>query len=117
MKKKKKIRSGFVELFLHIHIYMYSYYYNLTCLYKNTVENAVACAKAIAMCCARSGTVRRLVYTASVFAASPLKDDGSGFKDSVDETCWTPLHLSIPYSNDFLKVNCYIYSHYSGCVF
>uniref|UniRef100_A0A803KZK5 Anthocyanidin reductase n=1 Tax=Chenopodium quinoa TaxID=63459 RepID=A0A803KZK5_CHEQI len=44
------------------------------------------------MSCIRSGTVKRLVYTATVMAASPLKDDASGFKDIMDESCWTPIH-------------------------
>ena len=57
------------------------------------------------MFCERSGTVKRLIYTASVVAASPIKDDGSGFNDSMDETCWTPLNLSIPYSNDDYMVS------------
>lgn len=72
--------------------------------YKNTSEAAVASVKSIATACKRSGTVKRLVFTASVFASSPLKDDGSGFKDFVDETCWSPSNLSVPYGSDFLKV-------------
>lgn len=71
--------------------------------YKNTSEAAVASVKSIATACKRSGTVKRLVFTASVFASSPLKDDGSGFKDFVDETCWSPSNLSVPYGSDFLK--------------
>ncbi|PON42237.1 NAD(P)-binding domain containing protein [Parasponia andersonii] len=76
--------------------------------YENSSEATIGAAKSIAMFCARSGTVKRLIYTASVVAASPLKDDGSGFKDSMDETCWTPLNLSIPYSNDAFRA--YLYS-------
>lgn len=72
--------------------------------YKNTTEAAVGGAKSIAMCCVRSITVRRLIYTASAVAASPLKEDGSGFKDFIDETCWTPLNISFAYSNNFLTV-------------
>lgn len=72
--------------------------------YKNTSEAAVAGVKSIAESCIRSGTVKQLIYTASVVAASPLKEDGSGYKDSMDETCWTPLNLSLAYSNDFLTV-------------
>jgi len=53
----------------------------------------------------RSGTVKRLIYTASVVAASPLKEDGSDFKDVMDETCWTPLHDSLEYL--FLDVPLY----------
>ncbi|KAG8363270.1 hypothetical protein BUALT_Bualt19G0004700 [Buddleja alternifolia] len=69
----------------------------------NRVDATLDAARSIATACIRSGTVRRLVYTATVMAASPLKDDGSGFKDFMDETCWTPLNLSIPYNNDFLQ--------------
>ncbi|KAK3026575.1 hypothetical protein RJ639_041595 [Escallonia herrerae] len=71
--------------------------------YNNRVEATVAATKSIAVSCMKSGTVRRLIYTASVVAASPLKDDGTGYKGFMDETCWTPLDLSIAYSNDFLK--------------
>ncbi|EXB62211.1 hypothetical protein L484_017599 [Morus notabilis] len=71
--------------------------------FENTTEATIAAAKSIAMSCVRSGTVKRLIYTGTVVAASPLKDDGSVFKEFMDETCWTPLNLSIPYSNDFLK--------------
>ncbi|GLT84730.1 hypothetical protein SLE2022_029460 [Rubroshorea leprosula] len=60
--------------------------------FKNTTEAAVATAKTIAISCVRS-CVRRLIYAASIVSASPLKDDGSGYKDSMDETCWTPLSL------------------------
>ena len=60
--------------------------------------------KSIAEACLQSGTIRRLIYTASMAAASPLKEDGSGFKDSMDETCWTLLDLSFACSNDFSKV-------------
>ncbi|GAV56911.1 LOW QUALITY PROTEIN: hypothetical protein CFOL_v3_00450, partial [Cephalotus follicularis] len=66
--------------------------------------SAIAGANAIAMSCVRSRTVKRLIYTASVAATSPMKDDGSGFKDLVDETCWTPLHVPFPYSSDHLEV-------------
>ncbi|KAF3439889.1 hypothetical protein FNV43_RR18167 [Rhamnella rubrinervis] len=49
-----------------------------------------------------SESVRRLIYTASVVAASPLKEDGTGFKDLMDETCWTSLNLSFAYANSSL---------------
>ncbi|GJN32988.1 hypothetical protein PR202_gb21540 [Eleusine coracana subsp. coracana] len=44
----------------------------------------------------------RVIYTGSVVAASPLKEDGSGYKDVVDESCWTPLGLSYGYNNEGL---------------
>ncbi|KAI4355204.1 hypothetical protein L6164_003998 [Bauhinia variegata] len=68
--------------------------------FSNITEAAVSGAKSIVMSCIKSGTVKRLIYTASVVSASPLKDGGSGFKDSIDETCWTPLDLSFQYNND-----------------
>ncbi|KAL6322198.1 hypothetical protein AAG906_005145 [Vitis piasezkii] len=69
--------------------------------YKNTAEAAVAGAKSIAVSCINSATVRRVIYTASVVAAAPLKDDETGFKDSMDESCWTPLNL--PFSHEILS--------------
>lgn len=72
--------------------------------YNDTVEATISAVKKIADICIRSRTVKRLIYTASVVAASPLKDDGSGYKITIDESCWTPLHLNIPYSNHLLKV-------------
>ncbi|XP_061353022.1 NADPH HC-toxin reductase 1-like isoform X2 [Gastrolobium bilobum] len=73
--------------------------------YKDMTEAALAGTKSIAMSCVRAGTVKRLLYTASVFSASPLKDDGSGFKEVMDETCWTPPIDSVAYlyPDDFLK--------------
>ncbi|CBI40492.3 unnamed protein product, partial [Vitis vinifera] len=71
--------------------------------YKNTAEAAVAGAKSIAVSCINSATVRRVIYTASVVAAAPLKDDETGFKDSMDESCWTPLNLPFSHGNSHLK--------------
>lgn len=65
-------------------------------------EAAIAGVKCIVTSCIKSGTVKRLIYTASVVGSSPLKDDGTGFKDAIDETCWTPLHLI---GTGVLKVN------------
>ncbi|KAM7525854.1 hypothetical protein LguiA_015756 [Lonicera macranthoides] len=70
--------------------------------YKDTVEAAIGGVRSIAESCVRSESVKRLIYTGSVTASSPLKEDGSGFKSSFDESCWTPLNLSFTYSNDFM---------------
>uniref|UniRef100_A0A3Q7ID19 NAD-dependent epimerase/dehydratase domain-containing protein n=2 Tax=Solanum lycopersicum TaxID=4081 RepID=A0A3Q7ID19_SOLLC len=35
-------------------------------------------------------------------AASPLKEDGITFKELIDETCWTPLNFSNPYTKQWL---------------
>ncbi|KAL6657641.1 hypothetical protein ACP70R_005421 [Stipagrostis hirtigluma subsp. patula] len=70
--------------------------------YKNTTEACVDAARIILRQCERSGTVRRVIHTASVTAASPLRDDGGGFKDSINESCWSPLNLSYAFSNAHL---------------
>ena len=51
------------------------------------MEAAVAGAKRITMSCIKSGSVKRLIYTATVMEESPLTDDGSGFEESMDESC------------------------------
>ncbi|XP_054782175.1 putative anthocyanidin reductase [Prosopis cineraria] len=74
--------------------------------YKSLTEATVEAAKEIAKCCIKAKTVRRLIYTSSVLAASPLGDDGAtSLKDFIDESCWTPLHHlpNFPYINDYLK--------------
>lgn len=68
--------------------------------FKDTSEAAVAGVKSIAESCIRSGTVRRLIYTATVMAASPRKDDTECFAEAMDESCWTPLNLSAPYHSE-----------------
>ncbi|KAL5792262.1 hypothetical protein ACOSP7_000856 [Xanthoceras sorbifolium] len=70
--------------------------------FNNRTEASIAAAKSIVMSCVRSRSVKRLIYTASVVSSSPLNEDGSGFKDYIDETCWTPLNLSFAYTNSNL---------------
>ncbi|KAL6575654.1 hypothetical protein OROHE_001031 [Orobanche hederae] len=70
--------------------------------YKNTSEAAVDGVRFIMEACLKSFTVRKLIYTASVVSASPLKDDGSGYKDFVDETCWSPLNSSCDLISDYV---------------
>ncbi|CAN4089919.1 unnamed protein product [Withania somnifera] len=31
-----------------------------------------------------------------------MKDDGNGFKDFMDETCWTPLNVNFRFSDDYV---------------
>ncbi|XXG82172.1 hypothetical protein AAC387_Pa10g0171 [Persea americana] len=69
--------------------------------FKDTTEAAIAGVKSIVDSCIRSRTVKRLIYTGSVIAASPLKEHASVFTDSIDEGCWTPLHHSFSYSSTF----------------
>ncbi|PON45252.1 NAD(P)-binding domain containing protein [Parasponia andersonii] len=69
--------------------------------YKDTAEAAVAGARLIAESCIRSGTVKRLIYTASIMASSQLTEDGVGLRSYVDESCWTPLDHSFTHGTDF----------------
>ncbi|XP_040989800.1 putative anthocyanidin reductase [Juglans microcarpa x Juglans regia] len=69
--------------------------------YKDTPEAAVASVRIIADSCIRSQTVKRLIYTASFMASSPLTEDGVSFKSCMDESCWTPLdHIPALHASD-----------------
>ncbi|KAK8326280.1 hypothetical protein V6Z11_A11G105400 [Gossypium hirsutum] len=70
--------------------------------FKDATEAAAAAVKSIVECCITSGTVKRLIYTASVVASSTLKEDGEGFKDQLDESCWTSHGVAFAYSTDQL---------------
>jgi hypothetical protein len=73
--------------------------------YKNTTEAAVDAMRIILQQCERSKTVRRVIHTASVTAASPLREDGGeGYKDFINESCWTPLDHSHSYNNTMVDV-------------
>ncbi|TYI54961.1 hypothetical protein E1A91_D11G108200v1, partial [Gossypium mustelinum] len=54
--------------------------------FKDTTEAAVAGVESIVECCITSGTVKRLIYTASV----------------LDESCWTSHGVAFAYSTDHL---------------
>eukprot|EP01018_Ginkgo_biloba_P035147 Gb_26256 [translate_table: standard] len=43
--------------------------------------------------CTKAGTVKRLVYTSSLSAASPLINDTGEYSDCLDESHWTDLDL------------------------
>ncbi|OMP02958.1 NAD-dependent epimerase/dehydratase [Corchorus olitorius] len=74
-----------------------------TRLFKDTAEAAVTGVRSIADSCIRSQTVKRLIYTSSVMAASPLTKDGVGSKSCVDESCWTPADISFTPSIEFWR--------------
>ncbi|XP_078174598.1 NADPH HC-toxin reductase 1-like [Carex rostrata] len=69
--------------------------------FKDTSEAAVDAIQTILRLCEKSGTVKRIIYTGSVTAASPLKEDGTGYGGCLDESCWTPLNISFPYPGNF----------------
>ncbi|XP_069146260.1 NADPH HC-toxin reductase 1-like [Solanum lycopersicum] len=77
--------------------------------YKDRTEATVDGVKKIGMICLKSGTVKRLIYTASIVAASPLKEDAITYKELIDETCWTPLNFSNPYTKQWLWVETLTY--------
>ncbi|KAK9040664.1 hypothetical protein V6N11_015805 [Hibiscus sabdariffa] len=76
---------------------------------KDTTEAAVAGVKSIVESCIASGTVKRLIYTASVVASSPLKEDGKAYKDHLDESCWTSPGVAVAYGTDLLTVKILIH--------
>ncbi|XP_010915681.1 NADPH HC-toxin reductase 1 [Elaeis guineensis] len=69
----------------------------------DTPKAALAAVQNILRLCKLSGTVKRVIYTGSVTAASPLKEDGTGYEDFIDEACWTPLNLSFAHCEDHVK--------------
>lgn len=73
--------------------------------FKDTSEASVDAIQTILHLCEKSGMVKRILYTGSIFSASPLKEDGSGFAGYVDESCWTPLNLSHIYPGHFEAVS------------
>ncbi|KAG8075113.1 hypothetical protein GUJ93_ZPchr0006g41994 [Zizania palustris] len=67
------------------------------CQYKNTAEAALDATRVILQQCADSKTVKRVIHTGSMATSSPLREDSTGFKDSIDESCWTPLDVDYPH--------------------
>ncbi|KAF7007617.1 hypothetical protein CFC21_022542 [Triticum aestivum] len=70
--------------------------------YKDTTEAIEDATRAILQQCERSKSVRRVISTGSVITASPLSEDGKGYKEFANESCWTPLGLPIDHSNEFM---------------
>lgn len=71
--------------------------------YKDVTEASLDGIHTILKFCQQSGTVRRVVYTGSVVAASPMKEEFTGYKDFIDESQWTPIDLPYPHCNDHLR--------------
>ncbi|KAI5007792.1 hypothetical protein ZWY2020_008840 [Hordeum vulgare] len=71
--------------------------------YKDTTEAIEDAMRAILQQCERSKTVRRVISTGSVITASPLREDGEGYIEFVNESCWTPLGLPFDHSNEFME--------------
>uniref|UniRef100_M8BRQ3 NAD-dependent epimerase/dehydratase domain-containing protein n=1 Tax=Aegilops tauschii TaxID=37682 RepID=M8BRQ3_AEGTA len=71
-------------------------------MYKDTTDAIEDATRAILQQCERSKSVRRVISTGSVITASPLREDGKGYKEFANESCWTPLGLPIDHSNEFM---------------
>jgi nucleoside-diphosphate-sugar epimerase len=76
--------------------------------YKDTTEAIVDATHSILEQCERSKTVRRVIHTGSVVASAPLREDGDGYKEFMNESCWTPLGVPYGHSNEFLDVSAFI---------
>jgi len=74
--------------------------------YKSTAEAALDAARVILRQCADSKTVKRVIHTGTMATCSPLKEDSTGFKDAVDESCWTPLDVKYPLRDPQFHVRC-----------
>ncbi|GAB2224117.1 hypothetical protein Droror1_Dr00004864 [Drosera rotundifolia] len=70
---------------------------------EDVVDGVLTLLRTITKHCVESGTVKRLIYTGSVVSISPMKEDGSGYKDFIDESCFTPFRLPVRYSSEFLQ--------------
>ncbi|RLM86809.1 dihydroflavonol-4-reductase-like [Panicum miliaceum] len=75
------------------------------CRYKDAAEAIVGATRTVLRQCERSKTVRRVIHTGSIVVAAPLREDGGGYKDMMDESCWTPLNLPYGYSDEGLDVS------------
>ncbi|GMI95549.1 hypothetical protein like AT4G27250 [Hibiscus trionum] len=73
------------------------------------VEAAIAGVRSIAESCIESQSVKRLIYTASVLASSPLTKDGIFNSSScVNESNWTPTDIT--FNRGFEYMRAYIIS-------
>jgi len=73
--------------------------------YKSTAEAALDAARVILRQCAGSRTVKRVIHTGTMGTCSPLREDSAGFKDAIDESCWTPLDVDYPLRNEQFHVS------------
>ncbi|XP_037459900.1 putative anthocyanidin reductase [Triticum dicoccoides] len=71
--------------------------------YKTSAEAAVDAVRVILRLCAESKTVKRVIHTASVSAASPLTKSSTAasavYRDFISESCWTALDVDYPLRN------------------
>uniref|UniRef100_A0ACD6A6N2 Uncharacterized protein n=1 Tax=Avena sativa TaxID=4498 RepID=A0ACD6A6N2_AVESA len=71
---------------------------------KNAADAAADAARVILRLCEESKTVKRVIHTASVTAASPLTEASSAaapvYRDFISESCWTATDINYPLRNE-----------------
>ncbi|XP_022733349.1 putative anthocyanidin reductase [Durio zibethinus] len=67
------------------------------------VEAAISAVRSIAEFCIQSQSVKRLIYTASVMASSPLTKDGFNIQSCVNESYWTPINVTLTHGLEFMR--------------
>ncbi|XWS61644.1 hypothetical protein CRYUN_Cryun07bG0144000 [Craigia yunnanensis] len=70
---------------------------------QETVEAAVSGVRSIAESCIESQSVKRLIYTASVLASSPLTKDGFNIKSYVNESNWTAVDVTFTHGLEYMQ--------------
>jgi len=72
--------------------------------YKNAAEAAAHAVRVIIRLCEESKTVKRVIHTASVTAASPLTEASSAsaavYRDFISESSWTATDINYPLRNE-----------------
>ncbi|XWS48822.1 hypothetical protein CRYUN_Cryun13aG0109400 [Craigia yunnanensis] len=67
------------------------------------VEAAISGVRSIAESCIQSQSIKRLIYTASVLATSPLTKDGFNIKSYINESYWTPLDVAFTHGLEYMQ--------------
>ncbi|PPD97252.1 hypothetical protein GOBAR_DD05724 [Gossypium barbadense] len=75
------------------------------------VEAAISGVRSIAESCIESQSVKRLIYTASMLASSPLTKDGFNLKSCVNESNWTPSDIIFTHGFEYMRVFSLFHSH------
>ncbi|TYH58298.1 hypothetical protein ES332_D08G144400v1 [Gossypium tomentosum] len=67
------------------------------------VEAAISGVRSIAESCIESQSVKRLIYTASMLASSPLTKDGFNLKSCLNESNWTPSDIIFTHGFEYMR--------------
>ncbi|KAK8509046.1 hypothetical protein V6N13_100515 [Hibiscus sabdariffa] len=67
------------------------------------VEAAISGVRSIAESCIESKSVKRLIYTASVLASSPLTKHGFDLKSCANESNWTPTDITFDRGFEYMR--------------